>query len=72
VVLGEVLNRGNPSSRVWNFSRATGYRLVKEHMARASVMGGMACQKAIETLQNRRFSRTVDKGVLRVDLCEVI
>ena len=46
-LLGKVLDRGNPSSRVWHFSRATGYRLVKEHMARAGVIGGMACPKGL-------------------------
>ena len=46
-LLGELLNKGNLSSRVWNFSRATGYRLVKEHMAGAGVTGGMACPKGL-------------------------
>jgi integrase/recombinase XerD len=36
-----------PSDRLWPFSRATGYRLVKEYMARAGIKGGMACPKGL-------------------------
>jgi len=35
------------SARVWSFSRATGYRLVKDCMARAGVTGGMASPKGL-------------------------
>jgi integrase len=36
-----------PSSRVWNFSRPTAYRLVKDCMAKAGVIGGMASPKGL-------------------------
>ena len=36
-----------PSSRVWPFSRATAYRWVKERMAQAGVVGGMASPKGL-------------------------
>ncbi len=35
------------SGRVWDFSRATGYRLVTHYMAQARVAGGMACPKGL-------------------------
>jgi integrase/recombinase XerD len=35
------------SARVWNFSRASGYRLVKEYVAQAEIAGGMACPKGL-------------------------
>ena len=47
VQLGEVVNRCDPSSRVWNFSRATGYRLVKDYMGQADVTGSMGCPKGL-------------------------
>jgi integrase/recombinase XerD len=37
----------DPSAPVWNFSRSTGYRLVKDCMARAGIAGGMACPKGL-------------------------
>lgn len=36
-----------PSARVWNFSRPTAYRLVKDCMARAGIIGGMASPKGL-------------------------
>ena len=39
--------RAEPSARVWNFSRPTAYRLVKDCMARAGIMGGMASPKGL-------------------------
>jgi integrase/recombinase XerD len=36
-----------PSARVWQFSRATGYRLIKAKMKQASISGGMACPKGL-------------------------
>jgi len=36
-----------PSARVWNFSRPTAYRLVKDCMARAEIIGGMASPKGL-------------------------
>jgi integrase len=35
------------SARVWNFSRPTAYRLVKECMAKAAITGGMASPKGL-------------------------
>lgn len=35
------------SARIWPFSRATGYRLVKECMDRAKISGGMASPKGL-------------------------
>jgi integrase/recombinase XerD len=46
-LLDRLLKTMDPLARVWNFSRATGYRLVKEHMAHASVAGGMASPKGL-------------------------
>jgi integrase len=46
-LLRQVLGNRNPSARVWHFSRATGYRLVKDYMARAGIAGGMACPKGL-------------------------
>jgi integrase/recombinase XerD len=36
-----------PSARLWPFSRATAYRLVKGHMAAAGIGGIMACPKGL-------------------------
>lgn len=46
-LLGQMVGKSNPSARVWNFSRATGYRLVKECMTRAGITGGMASPKGL-------------------------
>ena len=46
-LLDKVLRSAAPSSRVWNFSRPTGYRLIKGCMARARITGGMACPKGL-------------------------
>ena len=35
------------AARVWNFSRPTAYRLVKDCMARAGIAGGMASPKGL-------------------------
>jgi integrase/recombinase XerD len=43
----QLLTDSKPSIRVWNFSRATGYRLIKAKMKQASVSGGMACPKGL-------------------------
>ena len=45
--LGEIVNKNEPDSRVWNFSRATGYRLIKDCMKQAGIAGGMACPKGL-------------------------
>ena len=36
-----------PSARVWNFSRPTAYRLIKDCMVRAGIAGGMASPKGL-------------------------
>jgi integrase/recombinase XerD len=46
-MLCRLLNKGDPSARVWNFSRATAYRLVKDFMQRGGIKGGMACPKGL-------------------------
>jgi integrase len=46
-LLRQILARGETPDRVWEFSRATGYRLVKDQMERAGVAGGMACPKGL-------------------------
>jgi integrase len=46
-LLRQVASRSAPSARVWSFSRASGYRLVKDCMARAGVKGGMASPKGL-------------------------
>ncbi len=49
--LGSLLKRmirgRSPKDRVWDFSRPTGYRLIREYMERANVVGGMACPKGL-------------------------
>jgi integrase/recombinase XerD len=44
-LLRQVLPQTEPSARVWTFSRPTAYRLVKDCMARAKIIGGMASPK---------------------------
>jgi integrase/recombinase XerD len=46
-ILKELVGLADPSARVWNFSRATGYRLVKDYMTRAGITGGMASPKGL-------------------------
>jgi integrase len=36
-----------PPAGIWTFSRTTAYRLVKNRMARAGIVGGMACPKGL-------------------------
>jgi integrase len=46
----ELLRQAAPAqaaARVWNFSRPTAYRLVKDCMARAGITGGMASPKGL-------------------------
>jgi len=48
--LVELLRQVTPaqaSARVWNFSRPTAYRLVKDCMAQAGITGGMASPKGL-------------------------
>jgi len=46
-LLRQAVTQAGSSARVWNFSRPTGYRLVKDCMARAGVTGGMASPKGL-------------------------
>ena len=46
-MLGQLVGKNNSLARVWNFSRATAYRLVKGCMARAGILGGMASPKGL-------------------------
>lgn len=46
-LLRQVLSSAAPGARVWHFSRPTGYRLIKRCMARAGIIGGMACPKGL-------------------------
>jgi integrase/recombinase XerD len=46
-LLRQVLANLDPAARVWKFSRASGYRLVKDYMAKAGIKGGMACPKGL-------------------------
>lgn len=46
-LLRQIASQASPSGRIWKFSRATGYRLVKDCMARASVTGGGASPKGL-------------------------
>ena len=45
-MLGRMASEGDVS-RIWQFSRTTAYRLVKSHMRRAGVSGGMASPKGL-------------------------
>jgi integrase/recombinase XerD len=44
---GKVMAGVKPPSQIWPFSRATGYRLVKEYTGWAGIKGGMACPKGL-------------------------
>jgi integrase len=46
-LLRRLLHGLNPSDQIWTFSRATGYRLVKDYMAHAAIAGGMASPKGL-------------------------
>ena len=46
-LLGQVLPPAGAKARVWTFSRPTAYRLVKDYMARAGIVGGMASPKGL-------------------------
>ena len=45
-LLKRLINR-KPSARVWTFSRTTGFRIVKRHIAQAGITGAMACPKGL-------------------------
>ena len=46
-LFGQVLAGPESPARIWNFSRTTAYRLVKDKMATAGITGGMACPKGL-------------------------
>jgi integrase len=46
-LLRQLLTGCEKSSRIWGFSRATGYRMVKDYMALAGIAGGMSCPKGL-------------------------
>jgi integrase len=46
-LLRQTTSQTDPSGRIWKFSRATAYRLVKDCMLRAGVKGGMASPKGL-------------------------
>jgi integrase/recombinase XerD len=46
-LFGQVLAGPESPVRIWNFSRTTAYRLVKEKMGTAGITGGMACPKGL-------------------------
>jgi integrase/recombinase XerD len=43
----QMAGRRAPHVRVWSFSRATGYRAIKDCMARAAIAGAMASPKGL-------------------------
>lgn len=46
-LLGEIQPEREAARRVWNYSRPTGYRMVKACMERAGITGGMASPKGL-------------------------
>jgi integrase len=46
-LFGRLVAGIEPSARIWEFSRTSAYRLVKEKMAVAGIAGGMACPKGL-------------------------
>jgi integrase len=46
-LLASISGNLHPPARVWNFSRPTAYRLVKDCMERAGIAGGMASPKGL-------------------------
>jgi integrase/recombinase XerD len=46
-VLRHLVRGKEPEMKVWNFSRATGYRLIKAKMKQAGITGGMASPKGL-------------------------
>jgi site-specific recombinase XerD len=43
----QVVTGLEPSAHIWEFSRTTAYRLVKDRMTQAGIAGGMACPKGL-------------------------
>ena len=46
-LLREVITGRDPNERIWEFSRTTGWRMVKAKMEEARIWGGMACPKGL-------------------------
>ena len=46
-LLGEVAEGVPPAARLWPFSRATAYRMVRRLSLKAGIKGGMACPKGL-------------------------
>ena len=46
-LLRQIGTQTKPAARVWAFSRVTAYRLVKDFMAQAGVIGRVACPKGL-------------------------
>jgi integrase/recombinase XerD len=46
-LLRRIVNKSDPASRIWPFSRPTGYRLVTEWMSRSHIAGPMASPKGL-------------------------
>jgi integrase/recombinase XerD len=46
-LLRELVAEKNAEAKMWGFSRATAYRLIKTKMKQADVSGGMACPKGL-------------------------
>lgn len=47
LLIRPLLKRLSPTSRIWSFSRATGYRNIKRLMTQARISGGMASPKGM-------------------------
>jgi integrase/recombinase XerD len=46
-LLSEIVAGIEPSTRIWKFHRATGYRLIKDKMDQACLTGGNSCPKGL-------------------------
>ncbi|HEV2693822.1 MAG TPA: site-specific integrase [Verrucomicrobiae bacterium] len=47
ILLRQIVGKLDASSRIWDFSRTTGYRLIKWYLAQAGIQGGMASPKGL-------------------------
>jgi integrase/recombinase XerD len=46
-LLHEIMSHAGPLDRLWSFSRPTAYRLIKEYMVKATIIGNMASPKGL-------------------------
>jgi integrase/recombinase XerD len=46
-LLNQLVTEKDSQAKMWGFSRATAYRLIKNKMEQANVSGGMACPKGL-------------------------